>query len=337
MILYRKQQQLRIRRAPAPQPPFWCATAIAPYSARRAEPVAIDYLALRATSNDRLDVTVCDNARDELERTRFIDEPVLIDAAEQTEAVFRRGEEALAFCEEQQQGALHLISTRGVLPRRLFANAVLAIATWPLELDRLEALFANDFRWGVAVPVIFPVTTDLDILEDLANRARTYGASFFAAVAVEVEATAKQAIAQSMDLAGDDERYAMLFHADVEPIHLATERHIAALAAERGMADFILPPKWEERSNWNAAVLLTLTAARMFTMELDLDLAGAIARSARTITELEKPVARIAEAASLSIVEGIDETSAEMVREWLSSGSAVFAEYVAEQWRLRRR
>ena len=24
------------------------------------------------------------------------------------------------------------------------------------------------------------------------------------------------------------------------------------------MADFIVPPRWEERSNWNAAVLLTL-------------------------------------------------------------------------------
>ncbi len=57
------------------------------------------------------------------------------------------------------------------------------------------------------------------------------------------------------------------------------------------MADFILPPKWQERSNWNAAVLLTLTASRMFAMELDLDLAGAIARSARVIAELDKPIA----------------------------------------------
>lgn len=335
MILYKKQPSLRVKRATAPQPPYWCATSIAPYGPKRAEPVAIDYLGLRASSSDRLEVTVCDDARDELERMRLIGEPVLIEAAEQTEAVFRRGEEVLAFCDEQQLGTLHLTSTRGVLPRRA-ANVV--IAAWPMELDRLEELFAQaaGSRWGVAVPLIFPVTTDLGALEDLADRAKKYGAAFLAGLMVEVEATAKQSIAQSMDLEADDDRYAMLFHAEVEPIHFATERHIAALAAERGMADFILPPRWEEHSNWNAAVLLTLVASRMFAMELDLDLAGSIARSARVIAELDKPIARVAAAASVSIVGGLDETSAEMLSEWLAPASASFAEYVAEQWRLPR-
>ena len=335
MILYRKQASLRVKRAPAPQPPYWCATSIAPYSARRAEPVAVDYLGLRASSSDRLEVTVCDNARDELERTRLIDEPVLIDAAEQTEAVFRRGEEVLAFCEEHLLGALHLISTRGVLPRR---PANVLIAAWPMELNRLEELFAEAAgrQWGVAVPLIFPVTTDLVALEDLADRAKKYGASFLSGLMVEVEAPAKQSIAQSLSLEGDDDRYAMLFHAEVEPIHFATERHIAALAAERGLADFIVPPKWEQRSNWNAAALLTLTASRMFAMELDLDLAGSIARSARVIAELEKPIARVAEAASVSIVGGLDENSAEMLTQWLAGQSPGFSEYVNEQWRMRR-
>jgi hypothetical protein len=331
VILYRKPGQLRIKRAPAPHPPFWCATSIAPYSARRAEPVAIDYVGLRAGGADRLEVTVADNVRDELERTRAIEGPVLIDAAEQAEAVFRRGEEALAFSAEQGLGTLFLTSTRGVLPRH--ATSVV-VAAWPLELNRLEELFSGDF--GVAVPLIYPTTTDLAALEDLADRAKRYGARFLTGVIVEVEQTAKQAIAQSMDLAHDDDRYAMLFHAEVEPIHLATERHIAALAHERGMADFVLPPRWEERSNWNAAVLLTLVASRMFAMELDLDLAGVIARSARLIAELDKPVARVAEAASVSIIGGLDETSAQMLTEWLQSGTASFAEYVGEQWRLRR-
>lgn len=331
MILYKKQASLRIKRAPAPQPPFWCATAVAPYGPRRAEPVAIDYLALRASSADRLEVTVCENARDELERTRVVDEPVLIDAAEVAEAVFRRGEEVLAFCDDTQRAALYLTSTRGVLPRRP-ANVV--VAAWPLELDRLEELFTGDF--GVAVPILYPITTDLAALEDLADRAKRYGAKFLAGVTIEVEATAKQAIAQSLDLAGDDDHYALLFHGEVEHVHLATERHIAALAHERGMADFILPPQWEERSNWNASVLLTLTASRMFAMELDLDLAGTIARSARVIAELDKPIARVAEAANVSIIGGLDETSAEMLTEWTGGGSASFAEYVGEQWRLRR-
>lgn len=327
MILYRKQGQLRIKRAPAPHPPFWCATSIAPYSARRAEPVAVDYLALRASSADRLEVTVAENVVDELERMRAIEEPVLVDAAEHAEEVFRRGEEILAFC----QDALYLTSTRGVLPRRP-ANVV--IAAWPLELSRLESLFTGNF--GVAVPVIYPITTDLAALEALADLAAKCGAKFFAALPVEVEPTAKQSIAQSMDLGHEDDRYAMLFHSDVEPIHLATERHIAALAAERGMADFILPPRWDQRSNWNASVLLMLTASRMFAMELDLDLAGLIARSARVIAELDKPIARVAAAANVSIIGGLDETSAEMLTQWVAGGTASFAEYVSEQWRLRR-
>lgn len=327
MILYRKQQPLRIKRSPAPQPPYFCATTIAPYSPRRAEPVAIDYPGLRASSAEKLEVTVCENVRDELERTRFIEQPVLIDAAEQAEAVFRRGEEVLGMFEH----ALYLTSTRGVLPRR---EANVLVAAWPLELGRLEELFAGNF--GVAVPVIFPVTTELSALESLADLAARRRAKFFAALPIEVEATAKASIAQSMDLAHDDDRYATLFHAEVEPIHLATERHIAALAHERGMADFILPPKWEERTNWNAAALLTLTASRMFAMELDLDLAGSIARSARLIAELQKPVARVAEAASVSIIGGIDETSAEMLTEWVGGGTASFAEFVNEQWRLKR-
>ncbi|HUR80335.1 MAG TPA: hypothetical protein VM733_06195, partial [Thermoanaerobaculia bacterium] len=112
--------------------------------------------------------------------------------------------------------------------------------------------------------------------------------------------------------------------------------HIAALANERGMADFVLPPRWHEHTNWNASVLLTLTASRMIAMELDLGLAGTILRSARTIAELDKPVTRIAESASLSIIQNLDDTSVEMLTQWLSSGSAMFAEFVDEQWRLRR-
>ncbi len=63
------------------------------------------------------------------------------------------------------------------------------------------------------------------------------------------------------------------------------------------MHDFVVPPRWNERSNWNAAVLLTLIASRMIAIDLDLDLAGLIARSARTIADLDKPLTRIAEAA----------------------------------------
>jgi hypothetical protein len=337
VILYRKGAPLRVRRSAAPAAPFWDATAVSPYAAKRATPIAIDYLALRAMGvGEKIEVGVSDGVRDELERARAIAGPVLIDVAESAELVFRRGEEALAFCDQQQLAAMMLTSTRGTLP--LDETATVVIAAFPLELERLATLFeqANGRRWGVAVPVLFPATTELAPLAALADVVQKQGASFFTAIGVEVEPTAKQALAQSLNLGAEDDRYAMLFHSAVEPVQLATERHIAALARERGMADFIVPPRWEERTNWNAAVLLTLTASRMMAMELDLDLAGRIARSARAIAELDKPLARIAESASLSIIGGVDETSAEALTSWIESGSAPFCEFVDEQWRMKR-
>ena len=314
MILYRKAAPLRVRRAAAPEPPFWCATSVAPYSTKRSTPVSIDYLSSRATAADRVEVMVTENVRAELERVR-IEAPVLIDATGAAEIVFRRGEEILAFCDEEGIDALFLTSTRGALDC---------------------AVAAHGKTWGFVIPVIYPITTDLAALDALAESARANGAAFFAAMPVDVDATAKQAIANELQLAGDDDRYAMLFHADAAPIHLATERHIAALAASHGMRDFVAPPRWEERSNWNAAVLLTLTATRMIAMELDLDLAGLIARSARAVAELDKPLVRVAEAASLSIVEVLDDVSREMLTEWLKGGEPSFFEYVNEQWRLSR-
>jgi hypothetical protein len=341
VILYRKGGPLRVRRLAAPEPPYWCATTVAPYGPRRAAPVAIDYLALRATgAGDKLEVSVCDDARDELERTRALTEPVLIEATESAEVIFRRGQAALELCAEQRLSTIHLVSTRGGLPARAYDDSMVAIAAWPLEVPRLEEMFGDaqqaGLRWGVAVPVLFPITTELAPLAALADAAQSHGAAFLAAMTVELEPTAKQALAQSLHLDADDDRYAMLFHGSAEATHLATERHIAALAHERGMADFLVPPRWEERSNWNAAVLLTLAASRMMAMELDLDLAGSIARSARLIAELDKPLTRIAESASLSIIGGLDETSIEALTSWLVDGSASFLEFVDEQWRMRR-
>ncbi|HEX9986627.1 MAG TPA: hypothetical protein VGF69_25455 [Thermoanaerobaculia bacterium] len=333
MIVYRKGTPLRVRRSPAPEPPFWAATTVAPYSPRRATPIAIDYLDLRATGSEKLEVGVADNVRGELER-RNPQEPVFIEATEMAEEIFRRGESALELCEEWKRGAIHLVSTRGALPERAASTATIVIAAWPLELTRLGELFdearRRELRWGVAVPVIYPVTTDLEVLAKLAELA--VGAAFLAPLPIELDPTAKQALAAERD----DDTYAMLFHSDVEPLHTATERHLAALAEEHGMADFILPPRWEEKSNWNGAVLLTLTASRMIAMEQDLDLAGTLARSARLVAELDKPIARIAEAASLAIVEALDETSVEILTEWIETGSAGFVDFVNRRWRLRR-
>jgi hypothetical protein len=296
VILYRKTPQLRIRRAAAPEPPYWAATTIAPYGSRRSAPIAIDYLDLRATAADKLEVTVCDR----IDLPARIDPPVLIDATGNVETVFGRGAEIASAIPDA------MLLTSGEIPHTVRA--------------------AN----GVAIPVMHPLTTNLETLNEIARKAKESGASFLASFTIELDATAKNV------LATDDETYEMLFHADLDPIHTATERHIAALAAEHGLADFIVPPKWEERSNWNAAIALTLAASRMIAMEHDLELAGTLARSARIVAELDKPIARIAEAASLSIVEALDDASVDILTEWIVDGRSAFLQRIDEMWRLRR-
>ncbi len=79
-----------------------------------------------------------------------------------------------------------------------------------------------------------------------------------------------------------------------------------------------------------------MTATRMLAMEHEIDLAAILARSARVVAELEKPLARIAEAASLSIVEALDEVSVDVLTEWLERGRSSFVDRVNARWRLRR-
>jgi hypothetical protein len=341
VIVYRKATHLRLQRATAPAPPFWTATTIAPYSSRRSAPISIDYLDLRASFVERAEVTVCENVRDEIERATVrhqLSEPALIEATEFAEVVFARGDDALRACGEQQCAALHLVSTRGALPSHEADGTIVAVSAWPLELHRLEPLLAQArdraLAFGLVVPVIFPVTTDLAALTELAELARTYDARFFASFAVDLDATARKSVADS--LAGSDEAYDQLFHADLEPLTVATERHIAALAAEIGADDFVTPPHWERRSNWNGSVLLMLVATRMIAMKHEVETATRLARSSRLVAQLDKPIERIAAAASLSIVEALDEISVDILTDWLETGRSAYCDHVAKQWRLRR-
>ncbi len=338
MILYRKAPQLRVQRSQFPEPPYWAASSIAPYGTRRGLPIAIDYFELGASFAARTEVAVCNDVRQALEQTTALSDPVVVEATGSAETVFRRGDETLRFCCDRGYAAIELVSTDGTLPSSACDQAVVAIATWPLQLEQLRVLFgeAHDrgLHWGAAVPVIFPITTDLPALADIADLARQNGASFLAALPVELDATARKAIAQT--LIADRERYDMLFHADLEPLLVATERHIAALAAEIGVDDFIVPPRWGERSNWNAAVLLTLAATRMIAMKRDVETASRIARSARIVAQLEKPLERIAAAASLSIIDGLDDITIDALSDWLEGGRSTFLDHINKQWRLRR-
>ena len=61
-----------------------------------------------------------------------------------------------------------------------------------------------------------------------------------------------------------------------------------------------------------------------------------IARSARVVAQLEKPLERIASAASLSIVESLDDISVDVLNDWLDGGRSAFVDHINKQWRLRR-
>ena len=153
---------------------------------------------------------------------------------------------------------------------------------------------------------------------------------FLTGLPIELDPTARKVIA------ADRDDFEMLFHGDIEPLQVATERHIASLAADIGAADFVLPPRWEEKSNWNAAILLTLIASRMIAMKRDVESASRIARSARLVAQLDKPLERIAGAASLSIIESLDDISTDVLTDWLGSGRSAFVDHINKQWRLRR-
>ena len=331
MIIYRKSQPLRIQRSPIPAAPFWAATTIAPYGPKRAAPVAIDYVELRASAQERMEVAVCADVRDELERAPRLIEPVLIDATESAEVVFKRGEEALRYCCDTGATSIHLISTRAALPRAACERATIVIAAWPADLDRLRELFSDArerrMRWGVAIPVIFP---PLDTLRQIADVAHEFGPMFLAALPIDLDPTARKVVA------ADREDYEILFHGDIEPLQVATERHIAALAADIGVEDFVVPPRWDQRSNWNASILLTLTASRMIAMKRDVELASRIARSARVVAQLDKPLEVIARAASLSIIESLDDISVDILADWLENGRSAYVDHINKQWRLRR-
>lgn len=342
MILYRKVPQLRVRRLSAPEPPFWYATALAPYGPRRASPVSIDYLDLRATATERSEVTVCESVEAELDRLEVrhhVDEPVFVDSADFAEEVFRRGSELARMLRSRGSAVTLLVSTRGAVPDDA-SGATLVIAAWPLEFPRLRALFERAQErapvWGVGVPVLYPVTTHLTALSELADLAVAHGARFFAAIPVDPDPTAKQAIARSLAEDEDDEEYAQLFHADLDRIHTSTERHIAALAHERGLRDIVPPANAEAKTNWNGAVFLTVTASRMLAMDENVELAGTLARAARVVATLDKSIARVAEAATLAIIEALDEVSVDILTEWLETGRSSFADRIDGLWRLRR-
>lgn len=341
MIRYEKKRAIGVRRTIVPQPPFWARTTLSPYTWPRAVPLSIDYQALTARGTEAMDVEVSDRLDDQLAREATIEGPVLIDATGPAEMIYRRGREAVEWTTAHRLASTLLISADCAdADESTSSGAQLAVAAWPLSIERLGELFqklsGSGFRWGVAVPVIYPVATDLALLESLADLAARAGAEFLGALPIDLEPTAKRALAGLLALGDEDDAYTNLFHSELETITVATERHIAALARERSLLDFVPPPSADQRTNWNAAVHLTLASTRMLRLKDRTEFAWTLLRAAQSVATLQKPIERIASVASLSIIPGLGAEISVALEEWTRTGRSALTDAVHGQWPLRR-
>jgi len=319
-----------------PQPPFWAATTLSPYRGRAASHIAIDYRQLLAEPGGADHVSVWNG---DIEGVKFDASSLLVDATGPLEETYGRGAFLANGATEREIETTILVCPHSSLDG-LKNNEHLAVtlSAWPLDeeeiLARVVTLSKEGFRWGLAIPILYPITTDLPALTRLADLASTHGALFLTSIPLDLDPAAKQRIATT--LSADDESYLTLFASDLEVITVATERHIAALAFERGLSDSLLLPRSEERSNWNASILLSTAGTRMLRMKREVEEGWRLVRSAKTIAELDKPVSRIAAQASLSIIDGLSLRAVEILSEWIQRGHSRRFEEIAAAWRLRR-
>lgn len=338
MIRYRKGGALRLLRHTAPDPPFWAAGTAIPYEGHRSTPIALDWVNLIASGVEQDEVEIAEGAGQTMTLSPYLRAPLVIDASGPAEAVYRRGEEVVHAGLELGIELMELITTDGALPSMGNERLTVGIGAWPPDPAALEQLAIDAQRrslsWGVLVPVIPPATTGIQLLEQIADIAAGHGATFLAAVPMEVEPTARRILAERLQL--DEEEFAGLFESDLEQVTVGTERHVAALAAERGLLDAVpvlLPPR---HINWMAAAALGSIGNRMIRMNREVELGWAILRASRTIAALGKPIRRIADAASLAIIEPLDPIVAGALEEWLERGTCGLMVEVDTAWRLRR-
>jgi hypothetical protein len=319
MISYRRKPRIRVHRFAVPELPFRCAALVSPYGGAPAAGLVFDWAELTVSARAQGEASVADAAIRHLPDP--MPSPAAIDGTPFAETVF-----ACAGAISTELGAagievVHVRSLEGHLPAP--SSALEVVVFWPPRIDLLRALPPHPRR-GVLVPVIYPATTDLELLAEMAD---SPGISFLAAAAIEPDATAKRT------LASDDESYEALFHSDLHSVVVATERHIAALARERGLADAV---PVSGTSNWAAAAALALAGERLVRMDDDVELGWTVIRSARAVADTDKPLDLISRAASVSIIGDLDEVSAEALTEWLETGDAEFLRDVNQRWRLRR-
>jgi len=319
-----------------PQPPFWAATTLSPYRGRASANIAIDYRQLLAEPGGADVVSIWNG---EIDGVKFDLTSLLVDATGPLEETYSRGAILANRAAHQEIETTVLVCPHSSLDElRNSEHLVVALSAWPINeeeiLARAITLSKENFRWGLAIPILYPITTDLALLTRLADLAATHDALFLTSIPLDVDPAAKQRIATS--LSADDESYLTLFASDLEVITIATERHIAALAFERKLSDTLLLPRSDDRSNWNASVHLSIAGTRMLRMKRDAEEGWKLVRSAKTIAELDKPVARIAAQASLAIIEGLSLRAVEILTDWVQRRSSRRFDEIATAWRLRR-
>ncbi|MGH9459096.1 MAG: hypothetical protein ACRD2J_15790 [Thermoanaerobaculia bacterium] len=338
MIVYRKGATLKLVRHTAPDPPFWAAGTLLPYSLRRSTPIALDWMNLIASGTESEQVDIADAAGETVARSPFLHSPLLVDATGPAELIYRRGEEVVRAATDAGLAVIELITTEGAVPEVAGTGLTLAIGAWPPDRDAVRPLALEaaerGITHGIVIPIVPPTTTELPLLEALADVALESGARFLAAVPIDVDPTARNVLAAQHQL--DEEGFANLFDSDLELLTVATERHVAALAAERKLADVVPFDVAPDMVNWSAAAALSSAGNRMIRMNRNVELGWEIHRASKTIAALGKPLERIASAASLSIIEPIDPIIAEVLEEWLERGRAELLDDVDRTWRLRR-
>lgn len=336
MITHQKTSQLRLERATHPQAPFWQATTVAPYGAPRGQGVAINYLSLSATGKAKRDVTVTRAVAGQLEREQRLDDPVLVESAEVTETIFRRGEEAMRVLQSRGALATQLISTTGRVPSIEPSDRTsLVISCWPLLTGDLSRLFQRaaeaQLRWGALIPAVMPARACEETLREIADLAAENGASYLASVPVDLDPSAKHAVADA--LGGSPEAWQSLFDGDWDDESADTERVVAKLAHERSLADRVVIPGLEPHGNWSAAIRLAVAGTRLLRLKRDVELGWTLLRSSKLVAQLHKPVDRIAAAASLSIIQTLDSSSVAALEAWLRSDDTTFFDEIDEDWR----
>lgn len=336
MIRHSMGRALRLRRFDVPQPPFWCATAVSPYQGPRRSGVAVDWMSLRATAPTGGELSVSRDPVDMLQRERKVRAPWLIDACGFAEVVHGRGGALLASDELRNGPVVVLASTDGAVPDPpAGGNATLVLTLWPLDEDEIDARIIECAawpRWGACIPLLHPVTTNLELIESLAERVAKAGGAFLTSATIAAEPAAMSALVMMSDDA-DASAWESIRDGSADSANVRSGGIVASAARRAEIGDRCPLPA--SRDNWSAAATLSAVADRLFLLDTDPELAWQFRRSAATVASLPKPLPLISESASLSIIEGLGQPVITALESWLAGREPALLTRFDAEWRSR--